>query len=879
MIKIISGLSASLILLFSSTPLLADVKVPDELDSTIFSGDALTPCVASLGVSADGVVYAGVDQIGSLGKGPGKGRIIRLVDTDHDGIADAHTVFATIDNPRGIIPMGSKVYVLHSAWKEGEAAKYVAAYLSVLEDKDGDGVADGPPKHLVKNISTHKFNESRGVDHSTNGIRMGIDGWIYIAVGDFGFSKATGSDGRSLTCYGGGVLRVRPDGSEMEMYVHGLRNIYDVSIDPFMNLFTRGNTNDGGGWNVRFIHEIQSGEYGYPVLFKRYTREILPALVDVGGGSGTGSLYFAEPGWPEKYSNVPMMCDWGRSKLIIHRITPNGASFTQEAEEFIDCKKICDVDVDASGRLYLGAFTSGYKGGKNGFVARVTPKGWSYVAAPNLSKASPADLVSCLKSPSAKLRLAAQQALLNHPDGKTVYTKVSSLITDKSLPLENRVAALFTAKQLMGEASHPDMVMFVQDPAIREWAVRALCDRTSQLGNVKKESLIGSLQDKNPRVQVAAAVALGRLGDKTAAPALLAVATPAWEKESMENAPLIKTNGKKMVIPEGPHAQPNADIVLPHIAVKALSSLQAGEACLQAIDGSSYQGALWALQYMYTPEVVDGLISKLNSKLDTDRKQAIARTLTRLVHHEKPYEGDTWWGTRPDTRGPFYYPTPWEQTDKIKQALLDASESGDPELSKAIAFYVTKDRADIEGLTIQEADDSSESEEPKVDLDQIKNQKGQIGKMALEDIIIALGKVKGNPAKGKQLFTQQGCIACHTLTENEAPKGPYMGQIGAIMDREKIITSIIRPNQEISQGFKTSQFTMKDGTAHVGFVSKRLSDKIEIRSITGTVTSIDPNKVKDETLLPNSMMPEGLANGMSVQDFASLVSFLEQQKK
>ena len=34
-----------------------------------------------------------------------------------------------------------------------------------------------------------------------------------------------------------------------------------------------------------FIHEIQTGEYGYPRLFKRYTSEIIPALVDVGGGS------------------------------------------------------------------------------------------------------------------------------------------------------------------------------------------------------------------------------------------------------------------------------------------------------------------------------------------------------------------------------------------------------------------------------------------------------------------------------------------------------------------------------------------------------------------------------------------------------------------
>ena len=258
------------------------VGVPEELESTLFSPNTVTPCVACIGVAPTGEVYAGVDQIGSLGKGGGKGRIIRLVDEDHDGVSDYRTEYALIDNPRGIVPVGDKLYVLHTKW--GKGTQFDGMFLSVLEDKDGDGMADGPPKHLVKEISTRKFNQARGVDHTTNGIRMGIDGWIYVAVGDFGFVDAEGTDGTKLTMYGGGIIRVRPDGTELETYANGLRNIYDVAIDPFMNVFTRGNTNDGGGWNMRFIHEIQTGEYGYPKLFKRYTSEIIPALVDVGGG-------------------------------------------------------------------------------------------------------------------------------------------------------------------------------------------------------------------------------------------------------------------------------------------------------------------------------------------------------------------------------------------------------------------------------------------------------------------------------------------------------------------------------------------------------------------------------------------------------------------
>ena len=56
---------------------------------------------------------------------------------------------------------------------------------------------------------------------------------------------------------GGGIARVRPDGTELELVSRGQRNIYDVAISPLLDLFTRDNTNDGGGWNVRLSHVPQ----------------------------------------------------------------------------------------------------------------------------------------------------------------------------------------------------------------------------------------------------------------------------------------------------------------------------------------------------------------------------------------------------------------------------------------------------------------------------------------------------------------------------------------------------------------------------------------------------------------------------------------------
>ena len=147
-------------------------------------------------------------------------------------------------------------------------------HLSAYIDKDGDGVAD-EEKVLVKNIA-FGFKD-RPADHTSNGVTLGIDGWLYLAIGDFGFLKAEGTDGKTLQLRGGGVVRVRPDGTGLEVYSRGTRNILEVAIDPLLNGFARDNTNDGGGWDIRLHHFTGLEDHGYPSLFKNFTDEIVAA--------------------------------------------------------------------------------------------------------------------------------------------------------------------------------------------------------------------------------------------------------------------------------------------------------------------------------------------------------------------------------------------------------------------------------------------------------------------------------------------------------------------------------------------------------------------------------------------------------------------------
>lgn len=849
---------------YPETDSLAQVlKWPKDLKITGFAGPDLTPSPACMAVAATGEVFVGVDMIGSLGKDMGKGFIKRLVDCNHDGIMDSHTQFAEVDNPRGILPIGNQVFVLHTTFTK-DTGKADNMDLVVFEDLDNDGVADGPAKVIIKNLSNSKYLQERGTDHATNGIQMGIDGWIYIAVGDFGFHNATDREGTELTMLGGGILRVRPDGTGMEVYSHGLRNIYDVAIDPFMNIFTRDNTNDGGGWNIRFSHQIQTAEYGYPILFKHFTEEIIPGLVDVGGGSGTGALFMNDDRWPAKYNNVPMMADWGRSFLYFHRVKQDKASFVQEEEEFIQLPQITDVDVDAAGVMYLSAWDgAGYSGSPDkGYIVRVMPEDLEYKPFPHLEDFFwTSNLVDLLKSTNAKSRLSAQYELIRRGKGTDAVLKLAK---DKALPLEVRVAGIFTYAQLAKADGIDGLVSLTADPEVQEFALKALADRKEFIDKVPLEPFVNAIQSGTDRVKAAAIVGLGRLGKKEAAQYLLEIPVPDSFK-----APELGT--------EGPHATPNSDIVLPHLAVKALVALHATDDCVAALDTKNRDLALWAMRYMHSPKVVDGLIAAYGKTHDAVYKEKISNTLARIYHKEAPYDTSWWWSTRPDTHGPYYKVEDWDYTPVIRSFFVQEWENTDEGARELYAELNSKYRLGIDEFGTLEKREPKE-DMPLVDLDKIKNKKGQVGEASIEDIMIALKQIKGDPGNGKEIFNSQGCFACHSLAVGEVMKGPFMGQIGSIMNREQIAESILKPNASISQGFSTVRIETKGGDNYVGFVTEESATDLTIRNIAGIASHIKVSDIAEREELPSSMMPSGLVNALSYEEFASLISFLEQQK-
>jgi hypothetical protein len=51
-----------------------------------------------------------------------------------------------------------------------------------------------------------------------------------------------------------------------------------------------------------------------------------------------------------------------------------------------------------------------------------------------------------------------------------------------------------------------------------------------------------------------------------------------------------------------------------------------------------------------------------------------------------------------------------------------------------------------------------------------------------------------------------------------------------------------------------------------------------MRDIAGNVSTVKKSNVASRKEMPNSMMPPGMANSLTIEELASLVSFLEKQK-
>jgi len=122
-------------------------------------------------------------------------------------------------------------------------------------------------------------------------------------------------------------------------------------VSPLLEIFTRDNTNDGDGWDVRLSHVVPLANFGYPKLFAHFGDEIVQPLADYGGGAPTGALWVSEPNMPKGFGDTLYTVDWGRSAVYRHPLQKQGATYKDKLtqSEFVHIPSPTDMDVDGFG--------------------------------------------------------------------------------------------------------------------------------------------------------------------------------------------------------------------------------------------------------------------------------------------------------------------------------------------------------------------------------------------------------------------------------------------------------------------------------------------------------------------------------------------------
>ena len=164
-------------------------------------------------------------------------------------------------------------------------------------------------------------------DHIASGIRLGMDGFLYISVGDKGIPQGVGRDGKTIQLFGGGVIRVRPDGTGLEVVSTGERNPLSVALSATDEIFTYGNDDDSKKWPNSLTHHIVGGHYGYPYQFLTAPHRALPIMAGEFGGSGAQGICYNEDGLPAEYRGNLFFCDWGSRPVFRFEIKKAGGTF------------------------------------------------------------------------------------------------------------------------------------------------------------------------------------------------------------------------------------------------------------------------------------------------------------------------------------------------------------------------------------------------------------------------------------------------------------------------------------------------------------------------------------------------------------------------
>ncbi|MGO9596460.1 MAG: HEAT repeat domain-containing protein [Isosphaeraceae bacterium] len=409
-----------------------------------------------------------------------------------------------------------------------EDALYVLHGTAISRLRDGDGRAEERIELVGGLDAPDPARPASTSEPVATGMRLGIDGQLYVSVNDHGIWQARGRDGRSIRLQGGGVIRLRRDGTGLEIVSTGQRDPRSLTITALGEIFTAEAPDESGRWPGALIHQIERGHYGYPYQFLTAPWRALPIAGGEFGMPGTQGASCSDDRLPASFRGNLLVCDLRRQSVLRYELRKAGATWAIARQSvLVEKGGLADfhpvaITLDPAGNgFWLADRASDKVAGSSGSgrVFRLSYRGLPRpLTAAQPRGEDPEARVQALDHPILSVRLDSQRIL-----ARTGQSAIGPLVRRLSQggPETGRIHAVWALDAIGDAAARQAVRLGLKDSS---WPVRLQSARSCGL-RVDRDAysaLAALLADRDAAVRREAAIALGRLGDSRAILPLMA---------------------------------------------------------------------------------------------------------------------------------------------------------------------------------------------------------------------------------------------------------------------------------------------------------------------------------------------------------------------
>ncbi len=143
---------------------------------------------------------------------------------------------------------------------------------------------------------------------------------------------------------------------------------------------------------------------------------------------------------------------------------------------------------------------------------------------------------------------------------------------------------------------------------------------------------------------------------------------------------------------------------------------------------------------------------------------------------------------------------------------------------------------------------------------------------------VAEVRSKGDARRGAEVYQRPtlGCVACHAVNGQGGMIGPNLSTLGSAQPIDFIVGAILEPQKEIKEGFTSISVTTKDGEEYQGYQVRETKEELVLRDTLQNKEVRLARATIQQKRQNGSVMPAGLADALTREEFRDLVRFLSE---